>query len=74
MLASLEEHTVITVEDNMLAGGFGSLISSYFSESDKKVKNFAYEDRFIEQGGVDELMDDYGLKVSDIAEYIVKSV
>mgnify|MGYP002796763352 FL=1 len=74
MLASLEEHTVITVEDNMFAGGFGSLISSYFSESDKKVKNFAYEDRFIEQGGVDELMDDYGLKVSDIAEYIVKSV
>ena len=70
MLASLKEKYIVTVEDNVLAGGFGSLIAVRFSDSDRRVKNFAYCDKFIEHGGVGELMDDYGLNVADIAAYV----
>ena len=74
MLASLKENVVLTVEDNMAAGGFGSLVAEYYSASAKRVKIFGYSDTFIEQGGVDELMDDYGLSVDAISDYIIKSV
>ena len=74
MLSSFGEGLIVTVEDNMLAGGFGSMIAEYFSDSGKRVKLFAYRDSFIEQGGVEELMNDYGLNADDIAEYILKSV
>ena len=72
MLEKLRGRHIITVEDNMLAGGFGSLVAEYFADSDTKVKIFAYADKFIEQGGVAELMDDYGLNVGDMADYIHK--
>ena len=49
-------------------------IAEYFSDSGKRVKIFAYRDSFIEQGGVEELMNDYGLNADDIAEYILRSV
>ena len=74
MLSSFSEGLIVTVEDNMLVGGFGSMIAEYFSDSGKRVKIFAYRDSFIEQGGVEELMDDYGLNADDIAEYILRSV
>lgn len=70
ILDNLKETHIITVEDNMLLGGFGSLIDVYFSESDKKVKNFAYGDGFIPHGGVNELMDEFGVSSGAIVDYI----
>lgn len=70
MLDGLAEKRIITVEDNMLIGGFGSLINDYFSESGKIIKNFAYGDKFICQGSVDELMNDLGVSSKDIVNYI----
>ena len=72
MLSSLGEKRIITVEDNVLIGGFGSLVCEYFAQSGKIVKNFAYCDKFIPQGGVSELMDEYGLDTAAIADYILK--
>lgn len=71
LLDSIREKIIITVEDNQLIGGFGSLINNYFSDQDKKIKNFAYVDRFIPQGSVNELMRDYGLSDKAIVEYIL---
>jgi len=70
MLDGLKEKFIITVEDNMLTGGFGSLVNGYFSGKDKVLKNFAYADGFIPQGGVAELMRERKLSGKDIAEYI----
>ncbi len=70
ILDNLKETHIITVEDNMLLGGFGSLVDVYFSESDKKVKNFAYGDGFIPHGGVNELMDEFGVSSGAIVDYI----
>ena len=75
LLAGLEEPLVVTVEDNMLAGGFGSLVAERFAEdTSKRVKIFGYGDKFIGQGGIDELMDDCGLSPEAIAAYIEKNI
>lgn len=71
LLDSLKERNIITVEDNMLIGGFGWLINGYFSGSGKTIKNFAYGDEFIPQGGVDELMRERGLSAENILDYIM---
>ena len=70
VLNSLSEESIITIEDNALIGGFGSLIAEYYSESKKRIKAFAYRDKFIEHGGVNELMDENGINVADILSYI----
>lgn len=69
-LNSLNQKYIVTVEDNMLLGGLGSLIDAYFSQTDKVIKNFAYCDKFIPQGGVSELMKEFGVDGNSIAEYI----
>lgn len=70
MLNGIQSDLIVTLEDNVLAGGFGSLIDTYFSESGKKIKNFAYRDGFIPQGGVEELMNDFGISLEEICGYI----
>lgn len=71
MLDGLCESKIVTMEDNMLLGGFGSVIDTYFSENvNKTVKNFAYCDKFIPQGGVDELAEEYGVSPNAVYEYI----
>ena len=74
MLNSLKEKYIITVEDNMLIGGFGSLINDYFAGDKKIIKNFAYKDCFIPQGGRSELMEDFGVSCNVITDYIKNAV
>lgn len=70
MLDSLTEKNILTIEDNMLIGGLGALIDGYYSERDKCIKNFAYGDKFIAQGGVAELMDENGVSVKAVVDYV----
>ena len=67
----IQHNTIITIEDNVKIGGFGERIKAYFGEK-KKVIAFAYADRFIPQGGVAELMDEFGLSVEEIARTVRK--
>jgi len=71
MLNALKEDTIITIEDNQLIGGFGSVICSRFAQDRQKtVKVFAYRDEFIPHGTVPELMEEFGLNKREIAAYI----
>ena len=70
MLGGLQEKFILTVEDNMLAGGFGSFVNGYFIGGNKILKNFAYADEFIPQGSVSELMQERNLSGRAIAEFI----
>lgn len=74
ILSSLRQKHIITVEDNALSGGLGSLINTYFADSDKKIKNFAYPDEFIAHGSVAELMKDFKITGEDLAEYVKNAV
>ncbi|MEJ8553684.1 1-deoxy-D-xylulose-5-phosphate synthase [Tepidibacter sp. Z1-5] len=67
---------IVTVEDNVLIGGFGSSISCYLSKLGYKGKliNIGFEDKFIEHGNVDILYDKYGLSAPKIAQKIIQEI
>ena len=73
MLGSFSGKTIITVEDNVLAGGFGSIIDTYFCNSDTKVKNFAYKDGFISQGNPSVLASEQGVSAKAISDFIIEN-
>ena len=75
LLADIQSEYVITMEDNVQIGGFGSMVCSKMSEMGKatKVKTFAYRDEFIPQGSIASLQSEYGVNCLEIENYI-KSV
>ncbi|MBQ8374626.1 MAG: 1-deoxy-D-xylulose-5-phosphate synthase [Clostridia bacterium] len=67
---------IVTIEDNVLQGGFGSAVNTYAIEHGLgvTVKNFAYRDEFIVQGSVAELQKEYGVSCEEIEKYIVAAL
>ena len=61
LLSSLNAHTVITIEDNVLIGGLGDAVARFYRDSGKKVISFGYPDVFIPHGAPYDLMREYGL-------------
>lgn len=74
LLNGLNADMVITVEDNQLIGGFGSLISQFYSDNTAVlVKSFAYADSFIPHGKAEALMEELGVNKKNIVDYILKN-
>ena len=67
--------SVITIEDNVKAGGIGSMIATVLEETgiDCRFKIFAFPDKPITHGTIDELDKLYGLDTMSILEYMNKS-
>ncbi len=59
---------VVTVEEGVLNGGFGSLVSSFFMENNFEVliKKLGVPDEFIEQGTVNELHKYSGIDITSL--------
>ena len=72
LLKDINSKHLITLEDNVLLGGLGSMINTACVQLDKdvKIKNFAYKDAFITQGSVGALQREYGVDCREIEEYI----
>ena len=64
----------VTVEDNVLAGGFGAMVRDYINSLDIKTKiiNIGFKDEFIPHGNVDILYKLYGLDSYGIVQSVVK--
>ena len=63
---------IVTVEDGIADGGFGSRISVHASETGRgKVLNIGWPDSFIEHGSISELRAAYGLDSRGIAGKIM---
>lgn len=68
---------LITVEENVLAGGFGSAVMEYLSDHDFhniKIKRIGLPDTFIEHGPQSILRDKYGISADKIAETIANFI
>ena len=66
---------IITVEENLLAGGFGSTIleftSDYFPEHLKKISRVGLSDKFINQYGTqDQLFEENGLSPKNLYNFV----
>ncbi|MGL4731418.1 MAG: 1-deoxy-D-xylulose-5-phosphate synthase, partial [Clostridium sp.] len=66
--------TIITVEDNIINGGLGSLVLQYINKSshNTKVINLGFDDEFIPHGSVDILYKTYGLDSQGIYNRIIE--
>lgn len=65
--------TFVTIENGVLAGGFGSLVLETLSDAGcaNSVKRFGWPDKIIGQGTQDELFADYGLTPEKISADIL---
>jgi 1-deoxy-D-xylulose-5-phosphate synthase len=66
MIRSVAAHVprIITIEENVLQGGFGSAVIEYLSDAEinhAKVKRLGIGDKFLEQGSPDSMKAKYGL-------------
>ena len=63
---------IVTLEDNVIAGGAGSAINEFIAEENIKVKtiNFGISDHFPSIGGISEQRKDYQLDKDKIAKRI----
>jgi len=68
-----ETGAIVTVEDNSLAGGFGSAVLEYINTNNLnwvKILRLGWSDQFIEQGSRSELLAKYGMTPEGIAESV----
>ncbi len=74
LLCLIKDKKIITLEDNVVAGGFGSAVNEYYASKkiSVSVQNLGVDDRFVEHGSVEELLKQNNLDV-DSVEKIVKS-
>ena len=64
---------IITVEDNVLEGGFGSAVLELFTKNGikKNVLRIGIPDRFIAHGSKNELLESVGMGMNDLKEKIM---
>ena len=74
MVTSLEENhkLLVTLEENVISGGFGEHVSSFVSEKDlnMKVHIAAIPDVYVEHGNVDRLKEDICIDADSIFERV----
>lgn len=65
---------LVTVEDNMLAGGFGSAVAEYLADKQANFKllRLGIGDEFVEHGKVANLFDKLGLNAGQMMDHILK--
>lgn len=66
-------HKIITMEDNMLHGGFGSMVmeSAMGHFMVGNILRLGYNDRFVVQGTVERLYEEYGLGYDEMLKKII---
>lgn len=70
---SKEKKLLVTMEENVLAGGFGSAVAEHLVDTanDTPLLRFGIPDTFIEQGATSELLELCGLLPAQMAERIL---
>ena len=69
-----EKYNILTIEDNVLSNGLGSQITFFLSMHNYsgKIISMGFNDKFIEQGTVEELFEQEGLTLENINKNIKK--
>lgn len=71
-----QRKAIITVEESMLSGGFGSLIVNYFNDKHQHmdIKRIGIDDEYVEHGDVELLLNDIGISKANIINEIKQSL
>jgi 1-deoxy-D-xylulose-5-phosphate synthase len=67
---------IVTVENGVLRGGFGSSVQEFLAEAGHAVRvlRFGWPDKFVPHGSADILMEQCGLTAGKIAQSVMQSV
>lgn len=73
---SKTKRCIITIEDNVIVGGFGSLVSEYIQSTNSatKVVNLGFKDEFIPHGNIDIFYKASGIDSDGIVENVIKFI
>ena len=73
--AAREHLLIVTLEENVLHGGFGSCVEAYLRQIDDTTHLLCLgiEDQFVEHGAVDQLRKELGLDARSVAERIISA-
>ena len=63
---------VVTIEENVLAGGFGSAVAEHLADSPVRVRRFGLPDSFVAHGDRERLLADLGLTAESIAAAVLE--
>ena len=77
LLELTKEHKlIVTLEENVLDGGFGEHVSEFYEEigSDVQVLNIALPDAYVEHGNVEVLKQECGIDAETIEKKIIAAV
>lgn len=68
--------SIVTLEDNITTGGFGSAVSDFVnqSKSDVKLLKLGWPEQFLEHGSMDELFVKYRLDAVSVSERILEFI
>ena len=73
-----EHELLVTVEENVLAGGFGSAVLEHLADRDllgrTRVLRFGLPDRYVTHGKPALLREEVGLTAADVAERVAQAV
>lgn len=66
---------LVTMEENVVTGGFGEHVVQYFNEknagNELKIQNIALEDVYVEHGNVEILKKEHGIDAESVVKRIV---
>jgi len=63
---------IVTIEENVLAGGFGSAVVEHLADSPVRVRRFGLPDAFVVHGDRERLLSDLGLTPEAIAAAVLE--
>ena len=74
LLKLKNNYSILTIEDNVLSGGLGNNITMFLIKNNFKnnIITMGYDDKFIEQGSINELFEQEGLTIEKIKENVDK--
>ena len=61
---------IVTLEDNMVQGGFGSMVLSSVKKGKDNILSLGFNDTFVKQGDVETLYKSQGLGIDDIVKRV----
>ena len=63
---------VVTLEENVLSGGFGQTVTTYYAQKENKVKVYTLgvDGQFVKHGNVDSQMKQFGLDVCSLEKFV----
>lgn len=69
-----KNNLIVTMEDNVISGGFGEEVSRHLAGFNINVLNIAWPVKFIEHGTCEQLYEKYAMDASSVAERILKEL